>query len=138
NIHARTIARPKAAVVLVLDHSGSMSEDAGDGTPKVTKLKQAVSTFAGLMLSGDGLGVVRFDDTVQRLQDVIDVGPLTPVAPGSGRDRVNSIVAGNQLDPAGSTSIGGGVAEGKATLDSAPATTPPWATKSLIVVTDGV
>jgi hypothetical protein len=45
--------------VLVLDHSGSMSEDSGDGTPKVDKLKQAVSTFAGLMLPGDGLGIVR-------------------------------------------------------------------------------
>ena len=138
NIHARTVARPKSAVVLVLDHSGSMSEDAGDGTPKVEKLKQAVSTFAGLMLSGDGLGVVRFDDTVQRLQDVTDVGPLTPVMPGSGRAGVASIVAGNQLDPAGATSIGGGVAEGKATLDTAPATVPPWATKAMVVVTDGV
>src|SRR4051812_9254920 len=109
NIHARTIARPKSAVALVLDHSGSMSEDAGDGAPKVDKLKQAVSTFAGLMLQGDGLAVVRFDDTVQRLQDVLDVGPLTPVAPGSGREGVQAIVAGAQLDPAGGTSIGGGV-----------------------------
>ena len=138
NISAHTVARPKSAVVLVLDHSGSMSEDSGDGTPKVNKLKQAVSIFTGLMLTGDGVGVVRFDDTVQRLLDITDVGPLTPVAPGSGRDRVNQIVAGNQLDPAGNTSIGGGVAEGKATLDSAPATVPPWAVKAMVVVTDGV
>lgn len=138
NISAHTIARPKSAIVLVLDHSGSMSEDSGDGTPKVAKLKQAVSTFAGLMLPGDGLGIVRFDDTVQRLLDVTDVGPTSPVAPGSGRDRANQIVAGTDLDPAGNTSIGGGVAEGKATLDSAPATTPPWAVKAMIVVTDGV
>jgi hypothetical protein len=138
NISAHTIARPKSAVVLVLDHSGSMSEDSGDGTPKVDKLKQAVSTFAGLMLTGDGVGVVRFDNTIQRLLDITDVGPLTPVTPGSGRDQVNQIVAGNQLDPAGATSIGGGVAEGKATLDSAPAIVPPWAVKAMVVVTDGV
>ena len=43
-ISARTVARPKSAVVMVLDHSGSMSEDAGDGTHKVDKLKQAVSS----------------------------------------------------------------------------------------------
>jgi len=137
NISAHTVARPKSAVVLVLDHSGSMSEDSGDGTPKADKLKQAVSTFSGLMLPGDGLGIVRFDDTVQRLVDVTDVGPTAPVTPGSGRDRANQVVAGSQLDPAGGTSIGGGVAEGKATLDAAPATAPPWAVKAMLVVTDG-
>jgi hypothetical protein len=136
-ISARTIARPKAAVALVLDRSGSMSEDSGDGTPKVDKLRQAVSTFTALMLPGDGLGIVRFDDTVQRLLDVTDVGPTSPVAPASGRDRAQQIVAGNDLDPAGDTSIGGGVNEGKATLDSAPATTPPWAVRAMLVVTDG-
>ena len=43
-ISARTVARPKSAVALVLDRSGSMSEDSGDGTPKVDKLRQAVWT----------------------------------------------------------------------------------------------
>jgi hypothetical protein len=137
NLTAHTIARPKSAIVLVLDHSGSMDEDSGDGTPKATKLKQAVSTFAGLMLPGDGLGIVRFDDTAQRLLDVTDVGPTSPVTAGSGRDRANTIVAGRELDPAGGTSIGGGVAEGKATVDAAPVTTPPWAVKAIVVVTDG-
>ena len=136
-ISARTVARPKSAVVMVLDHSGSMSEDAGDGTHKVDKLKQAVSSFTTLMLPGDGLGVVRFDDTVQRLLDVTDVGPSSPVIAGSGRERAQQIVAGTDLDPAGDTSIGGGVDEGKATLDSAPSTTPPWAVKAMLVVTDG-
>jgi hypothetical protein len=137
NLSARTVARPKSAVVLVLDHSSSMTEDSGDGTRKVAKLKQAVSTFAGLMLPGDGLGIVRFNNKAQRLLDISDVGPTSPVTPGSGRDRANQIAAGSQLDPAGHTSIGGGVAEGKATLDAAPATTPPWAVKAMLVVTDG-
>jgi hypothetical protein len=136
-ISARTVARPKSAVVLVLDHSGSMSEDSGDGTPKVDKLRPAVSTFTTLMLPGDGLGIVRFDDTVQRLLDVTDVGPTSPVTPGSARDRAQQIVAGSDLDPAGDTSIGGGVNEGKSTLDSAPSITPPWAVKAMLVVTDG-
>jgi hypothetical protein len=35
------VARPKAAMALVLDHSGSMSQDSGDGHPKAEKLKQA-------------------------------------------------------------------------------------------------
>jgi hypothetical protein len=58
NISANTIARPKSAVAMVLDHSGSMSEDAGDGTTKVVKLREAASIFINAMLKGDGLSVV--------------------------------------------------------------------------------
>ena len=63
-------ARPKTAVVLVLDHSGSMSDDAGDGTPKVAKLREAATDFVNAMLDGDAVSVVRFDDTAQTLMPV--------------------------------------------------------------------
>ena len=138
NIGANTVARPKAAVALVLDHSGSMSDDAGDGQPKVSKLKEAVQAFTDVMLPGDGLGVVRFDDTTQQLVSVTDVGPVTPVTLGSGRDLVQQVLAGNQLDPAGATSIGGGLSEGRNTLDTAAATVPPYSVKAMIVLTDGM
>src|SRR2546421_4655725 len=52
NLSANTVTRPKSAVVLVLDRSGSMSEDAGDGQRKVDKLREAVSTFVTVMLPG--------------------------------------------------------------------------------------
>src|SRR5262249_31365704 len=136
-ITANTVARPKTAMALVLDHSGSMSEDAGDGHPKYEKLKQAVGAFVQVMLPGDGLSIVRFDDTVQRLFDVTDVGPVSPVTPNSGRDKANTVLAGTDLDPAGATAIGGGIQEGKAALDSAPATVPPYSVKAMLVVTDG-
>jgi hypothetical protein len=137
-ITANTVARRKAAMALVLDHSGSMIEDSGDGHPKVEKLKQAVAAFTTLMLPGDGLAIIRFDDTAQTLMGVTDVGPVTPVVPGSGRDLANGILAGTQLDPAGSTSIGAGITAGRQALDTAPATMPPWAVKAMLVVTDGV
>lgn len=137
-LSANTVARPKSAIALVLDHSGSMSEDAGDGQPKVQKLKQAVSAFVALMQPGDGLSIVRFDDTAQILFPVNDVGPVTPVTPGSGRDQAQNVIAGTQLDPAGATSIGGGIVLGKQSLNTAPATNPPWAVKAMLVVTDGV
>jgi len=137
-LSANTVGRPKSAMALVLDHSGSMSEDAGDGHPKVEKLKQAVSAFVALMLPGDGLSIVRFDDTAQTLFGVTDVGPVSPVTPGSGRDQAQTILSGTQLDPAGSTSIGAGIIAGKLALDAAPATTPPWSVKAMLVVTDGV
>jgi len=138
NLAANTVARPKSAVALVLDHSGSMSDDAGDGQPKVAKMREAVQAFVDVMLPGDGLSIVRFDDTVQRLMNVTDVGPVTPVTPGSGRDQAQQIVNGNQLDPAGATSIGGGVAEGRNALNTAPATVPPYSVKAMVVLTDGM
>ncbi len=136
NISANTVARPKSAVVLVLDHSGSMQEDAGDGTTKVAKLREAAGIFLEAMLPGDGIGVVRFDHTVQRLMDVTDVGPLSG---GAGRAAAIGHINSPELDPAGATSIGGGVVEGKATLDDAQAVAvPPYDVRAMVVLTDGV
>ena len=136
-LSANTVARPKAAVALVLDRSGSMSEDAGDGQPKVQKLKEAVSIFVNAMLPGDGLSLVSFDDTASLLLGVTDVGPVTPVAPGSGREQAGLVLSGTGLDPRGNTSIGAGLQTGRQALDAAPATTPPYSVKSMLVLTDG-
>ncbi|MDQ3936178.1 MAG: M64 family metallo-endopeptidase [Actinomycetota bacterium] len=135
-IHARTVPRPKSEVVMVLDRSGSMAEEAGDGTLKVDKLREAAGVFIEAMLEGDGIGLVRFDDTVQRLMDVTDVGPL---AGGAGRTAAIGHIEGPELDPAGATSIGGGVVEGKATLDDGQAAaSPPYDVQAMVVLTDGI
>ncbi|HVJ50824.1 MAG TPA: M64 family metallopeptidase [Aliidongia sp.] len=135
NIAANTVARPKSAVALVLDHSGSMADDAGDGTTKVGKLREAASIFINAMLDGDGLSVVRFDDTAQALMPVTNVGvPLL----GAGRIAAIGHISGAELDPAGSTSIGAGVVAGKGTLDAAQALgTPHYDVTSMLVLTDG-
>jgi hypothetical protein len=135
NIDANTVARPKSAVVFVLDHSGSMSDDPGDGTTKVQKLRVAATSFIDLMLAGDALGIVRFDDTAQILANVADVG-----APGSAaRTAAAAIINGSDLDPAGSTSIGDGVLKGKQALDTAQAAAmPPYDTLAMLVLTDGM
>jgi len=134
NINANTIARPKTAIALVLDHSGSMAEEAGDGTTKVQKLREAVNAFIGLMKPGDGLGIVRFDDSAQELMPVTDVGPETI---GAGRLTASGHANSSALDPAGATSIGAGVVQGKTTLDAATSA-PPYAVKAMLVLTDGV
>jgi hypothetical protein len=136
NLSANTVPRPKSAVALVLDRSGSMTADAGDGTQKIAKLREAVSIFVDTMLPGDGLGMVRFDHEVDRLLDVTDVGPI-PALPGSGRAQAQAILAGADLTPRGATSVGGGVAEGRATLDTAPPAVPPYTVKAMVVLTDG-
>ena len=126
-IKANTVARPKSAVALVLDHSGSMSEDAGDGTTKVSKLRHAAKTFVDTMLAGDGLGLVRFDDTAQIVEQVDDVA----INGGTVKTKID----GPSFDPAGNTSIGDGLQKGTSALNNAP---PGYAVKSIVVLTDGM
>jgi hypothetical protein len=135
HIIANTVSRPKSAIALVLDHSGSMSEDAGDSTTKVGKLREAATIFINAMLQGDGLSIVRFDDTAQTLMPVTDVGVAVT---GAGRVAAIGHINGPELDPAGSTSIAAGVVAGKAALDSAQALgTPIYDVTAMLVLTDG-
>lgn len=134
DIDANTVARPKTAVSLVLDRSGSMAEDAGDGRTKVEKLREAVAIFLDTMLPGDGIGLVRFDDTSQRIMDVTDVGPLVT---GDGRNDAIDHVNGSAFDPAGATSIGAGVVQGRDQLNAASAA-PPYSVRAMVVLSDGV
>lgn len=134
-IHANTVARRKSAIALVLDRSYSMTEDTGDGTNKVGKLREATNIFIGAMQAGDGVSVTRFDDTSQILMNVTDVGPPTI---GAGRLAAAGHL-GSEIDPAGDTSIGAGVVNGKATLDAAQAAgTPHYDNTAIVVLTDGV
>jgi hypothetical protein len=111
-----------------------MSEDAGDGLSKVAKLREAAGIFINAMLPGDGIGLVRFDDTAQRVMDVTDVGPL---GTGGGRTTAINHINGNQFDPAGATSIGAGVTQGRDQLNAASAA-PPYAVRAMVVLSDGV
>ena len=134
-INANTVARARTAVSLVLDRSGSMNDDAGDTVTKVAKLREAVHVFVDVMLPNDGIGLVRFNDTAQRIMEVEDAG----VAPG-GAGRVNALahIDGNELDPSGATSIGDGVVNGRDMLDDAQtAATPDYDGTALVVLTDG-
>ena len=133
-IFANTVPRPKSAVSLVLDHSGSMSEDAGDGLTKVEKLREAARIFIDAMLPGDGIGLVRFDDTAERVLDVVDVGPLMT---GAGRTDAINFINGAQFDPDGATAIGAGVLQGRDQLNAAAAT-PPYSVRAMLVLSDGV
>lgn len=134
NINANTVARPRAAVALVLDRSGSMAQDAGDGLTKVQKMREAAGIFIEAMLPGDGIGLVRFDDTAQRIMDVVDVGPLVT---GTGRTDAIDHINGGAFDPAGATSIGAGVLQGRDQLDAAMAM-PPYSVRAMVVLSDGV
>ncbi|WKB50591.1 LodA/GoxA family CTQ-dependent oxidase [Eleftheria terrae] len=132
SIDGNTVARKTAAAALVLDRSGSMAEDRGDGTSKQVALQQAAGVFVDVMLEGDGVGIVRYNEDAQALQPVLALG-------GGGlsdlnRNQTVDLINGNQLDPQGATSIGDGIHEGRQILDAAGA---GYDLKALVVLTDG-
>lgn len=131
-IHASTAQRTAAAVALVLDRSGSMAQDRGDGKTKSESLRQAASIFVDAMLEGDGIAVVRYDHDAQLLQPVTAVGPADPEE--AVRAATRAIIDGPDLDPAGATSIGDGVLTGRTALEAAPG----FQVQALVVLTDGV
>ena len=132
-IIGNTVARKTAAAALVLDRSGSMSEDRGDGQSKHASLQQAASIFVDVMLEGDGVGLVRFNQDAQVLQPIVQLGNggLSDI----NRSNTKDVINGTGLDPTGWTSIGDGIFEGRGILNSA---STPFDVKSLVVLTDGV
>jgi L-Lysine epsilon oxidase N-terminal/L-lysine epsilon oxidase C-terminal domain/von Willebrand factor type A domain len=132
SIDANTIARKTAAVALVLDRSGSMAQDRGDGQSKHASLQQAAETFVDVMLEGDGVGLVRYDQDAQVIQPVLPLGngSLSDLNRGATVD----LIRGPSFNPAGATSIGDGIFEGRNILNNAGA----FDVKALTVLTDGV
>jgi hypothetical protein len=133
-ITASTVARKVAAAALVLDRSGSMSEDRGDGVSKHDSVVEASSIMVDVMLEGDAIGVVAFNDTAVTLEGATTLGAAGD-ALDPGRMGTKSILAGAGLTPAGSTSIGAGIMQGRGVLNSA---SPGFDVKSLVVLTDGM
>ncbi len=132
-IDANTVARQTAAVALVLDRSGSMGQDRGDGVTKHVSLQQAAEIFVDVMLEGDGVGLVRYDDDAQVVQPVRQLG--AGGISDTNRSDTLILIHGNSFDPAGATSIGDGIFEGRQILNSAGGS---FDLKALAVLTDGV
>ena len=132
-IDANTVARKTAATALVLDRSGSMSEDRGDGQSKHRSLQEAANIFVDVMLDGDAVGLIRYNQDAQPLNPAVTLGSggLSDIA----RTNTKNAISGTGLDPQGATSIGDGIFEGRGVLNS-----PALAghdVKALVVLTDG-
>lgn len=138
SISASTIGRPRSAVAVSLDRSGSMSMDAGDGASKRARLGEAVEVFVETMLEGDGLGIIGYDEFVDRHLEITDVGPQPAVA-GSGRAQAAAILGGPALDPRGMTGIGASLVQAQDMLnDGQAAAATPYNNLSIVVLTDGI
>ena len=87
------------------------------------------------MLPNDGIGLVRFNDTAQRIMEVEDAG----AAPGgAGRTHAITHIDSSELDPSGATSIGDGVVNGRNMLNDAQAApSPDYDGTAMVVLTDG-
>lgn len=132
-VTANTVARTLAAAALVLDRSGSMSEDRGDGQSKYQSLKEAASIFVDVMLEDDAVGIVRYNQDAQELQGATPLGPAGDPF-DTARQNTKDVINGPGLTPSGSTSIGDGIYEGRQTLTAAGSGYP---VKALVVLTDG-
>jgi hypothetical protein len=132
-IMGETGPRKTSAVALVMDRSGSMADDGGDGQSKHDLLQQAAKIFVDVMLEGDGIGLVRFNQDAQVLQSVTALGDGS--ASDVARGDTKAIINGTGLNPDGETSIGDGIFEGRKILNSE---TTPFDVNSLVVLTDGM
>ena len=113
SLSATTIPKPTVATVLVLDKSGSMAWDAGDGRLRIDVLKDSAPVFVDLLGDEDGIGVVYFDNDATLGTPIAVAGA---VGTGSGRIAANEAIT-DQPSPGGSTSIGSGIALASSELD---------------------
>lgn len=116
---ATSVARDSNAVALVLDRSGSMSSPAGGTSTRSQLLGDAIGVFRTLMLPGDEVAVVTFDDVVDtpiHIQGVAGAPDFATI----------------DITPRNMTWIGGGIQQ--AAIELAAATHP---NRSMVVLTDG-
>ena len=127
-ISANTVQRNSAAVMMVLDQSGSMEFDAGDGRDRIDVLHDSAPVLPALLHNDDSIGVVAFD------HDAHDRMPLTNALAGGKIAALNEI--GNHTpNPLGATSIGDGLVQADTHLAGVdPADFP---TRAAVVLTDG-
>jgi murein tripeptide amidase MpaA len=132
-ITADFVAAPRAGAVLVLDQSGSMQDDGGDGRTRLQVLLDSAPGFVDVAPQGARVGLVRFATDASPGAAMTTMGPEGP-NPG-GRDVIRDAIANHTVatGDASWTSIGDGVFAGSALVT--PEANVDF--KSLVVLTDG-
>lgn len=132
-INANVVERPRAALVLSMDRSGSMDDPAGDGRLKIELLRDSAAVVPSLAQEDTGLGAVSWDTDadIAGASAVLDAG-LDLF--GAGRVALQAHISGHVTNPAGMTAIGDGVLAAQGLLDAA---SPDYDVKAMVVLTDG-
>lgn len=127
-LHANTIARPTAAIAMVLDQSNSMTFDSGLGAniKRADVLRFSAPTAVVVLDDANAMAVCSFD------HDPHAGIPMTDAA-GLGKVTITGAIQSYNPNPNGWTSIGEAVAFAHGLVD--PVTTHPI--KAMVVLTDG-
>ncbi len=135
-ITANTIARPTAAMALVLDQSGSMLDPSGVGTmSKEQVLRFSAGIFLDYVREHNGVGMVTFDQDAHDLLNPV-AGPFgAPDDPfDPARSSARAALSNYAANPNGSTAIGDGIAAGHDLI----AATSGYDKNAIVVFTDGM
>jgi hypothetical protein len=141
-IKANAINRPRVAVMMALDQSGSMDDPAGTtGLKRVEVLRDAARELVEVMPKDNGVGLIRFDHDAYAVNDASFPGfPITRILTDSDidGDRLNAIASVNAhaTNINGNTSVGDGVDRARQTLAPIPAS--DYDHKAIVVFTDGL
>lgn len=141
-IKANAINRPKVAVMLALDQSGSMAWAAGtSGSTRLEVLKDSARKFMELIQQDNGVGLIRFDHNSYPVTDPVFPGlAVTKIASNNmfdvGRVAAINAVNNHNTNPAGNTSVGDGVDRARQVLNALPA--GDYDQKAMVVLTDGL
>ena len=103
------IARPKSATVLVLDKSGSMDSNSGDGRKRIQVLHDSAPIFIDYVLENSAVGMVSFDHDAYNLLPITVMGPRADGGLDPSRASAYSAIQSHITNPSGYTAIGDGV-----------------------------
>ena len=131
-LSANTIARPKTALVLALDRSGSMDDQAGDGRLKLELVRDSAAVVPLLCDDGTGLGAVRWD-TDADLAGAMDVMDAGDELGGPGRTALTEFIENHTTNIFGLTAIGDAVQAAQSLLNDSDG----YALEAMCVLTDG-
>jgi VWFA-related protein len=114
------------STVLVLDHSGSMSQpaDEGDSLPKIKALQQAAGRFVDIMRPGARTKLLPFGSEVDR--------PYVPLPFSADKQVLKGLIG--TLEASGGTALYDATLDGIETLEAAR----PEGKRAVVVLTDGV
>lgn len=131
-ISLNAIARPKSATVLVLDKSGSMDSDSGDGRKRIDVLHASAPPFIDLVWENSAVGMVSFD------HDAYDLLPMTVMGRRDdnfdpSRITAKAAIQAHNTNPAGFTAIGDGCEKASNLLN----TVNGYDVEAIVVLTDG-
>ena len=130
---ANSVARPTAAVALVLDESGSMLSDAGNNRVRIDVLRDAAKTFVDQLYDDNALTLISFADAGAKLTDLTVAGPLNSAARTAARTQID---LHGPADGTPLTSIGAGLQEAAAEFAGSPIA-DDFDVQATVVFTDG-